>query len=61
MLKGHLLMAKFVGHEPAPQDLVTRLQTLNLELRGSMFTMCRNVGKGYFLLAIIEKKHRIMS
>ena len=55
MLKDQLSIAKFVGHKPSPQYLGLWLQTLNHELRCGSLTVCRNVGRGHFLLASQEK------
>ena len=50
MLKDQLLIGKFVGPKPPPQEMRLWIQTLNQEVRESGLTFCRNVGKGYFLL-----------
>lgn len=48
--KDQILITKFVGPKPPPQDLKRWLQTLNQELRGNMLLLCRNFGKGFFFL-----------
>ena len=50
ILKEQLLIAKFVGPKPTSQEMEMWLITLNLELRGSTLTLCRNVGKSYFFM-----------
>ena len=50
LLKEQLLIAKFLGPKPPPQDLVKWITTLNQELRGSEVTFCMNVGKGFIFL-----------
>lgn len=50
MLKDQLLISKFVGSKPPPQAMRLWIQALNQEVRGSTLLICRNVGKGYFLL-----------
>jgi hypothetical protein len=45
LLKEQLLIAKFLGPKPPPQDLVKWITTLNQELRGSEVAFCMNVGK----------------
>ena len=50
VLKDQLLIGKFVGPKPPPQAMKLWSQALNLELRGTALSLCRNVGKGYFLL-----------
>ena len=45
LLKEQLLIAKFLGPKPPPQDLVKWITTLNQELRGSEVAFCINVGK----------------
>lgn len=51
LLKDQILIAKFVGPRPHPQDMRRWLQALNHEFRGCMLTSCRNVGKGFFFLS----------
>lgn len=55
MLKDQLLIGKFVGTKPAPQAMKLWIHALNQELRGSSLSLCRNVGKGYFLLSGEDK------
>ena len=50
VLKDQLLIGKFVGPKPPPQAMKLWIQALNLEMRGGELSVCRNVGKGYFLL-----------
>ena len=50
ILKEQLLIAKFLGPKPTPQDLVKWLTALNQDLGGSEVTFCMNVGKGFFFL-----------
>ena len=50
MLKDQLLIGKFVGPKPHPQEMRMWIQALNQKLGESGLTFCRNVGKGYFLL-----------
>lgn len=45
LLKEQLLIAKFLGPKPPPQDLVKWITALNQELRGSEVAFCMNVGK----------------
>lgn len=47
LLKEQILIAKFLGPKPAPQDLERWLITLNQELRGSMVSFSMHVGKGF--------------
>ena len=49
-LKDQLLIGKFVGSKPSPQAMKLWIQALNQELRGNALSLCRNVGKGFFLL-----------
>ena len=55
ILRDQLLIAKFVGPKPAHRDMGMWLQALNQELRGSLLTICRNLGKGYFFLQSEDK------
>ena len=48
-LKDQLLIGKFVGPKPSPHAMQLWIQTLNHELRGNTLSLCRNVGKGFFL------------
>ena len=50
MLKDQLLIGKFVGPKPLPQEMRMWIQALNQELGESGLAFYRNVGKGYFLL-----------
>jgi hypothetical protein len=50
LLKEELLITKFLGPKPAPQDLVRWLSTLNQELGGNKVSFCMNVGKGFIFL-----------
>jgi len=50
LLKEQLLIAKFLGPKPAPQDLERWLTTLNQELVRSKVSYCMNVGKGFIFL-----------
>jgi len=50
LLKDQLLIGKFVGPKPSPQEMSLWIKYLNQELREEGLTFCRNVGKGYFLL-----------
>lgn len=56
ILRDQLLIGKFVGPKPPPQAMKPWiLQALNQELRGNALSLCRNVGKGYFLLSGEDK------
>ena len=50
MLKDQLLIGKFVAPKPPLQAMRLWIQSLNQELRGNILTLCRNVGKGFFIL-----------
>ena len=50
MLKDQLLIGKFVGPKPSPQAMKLWIQALNNEVRVNALSLCRNVGKGFFLL-----------
>ena len=50
LLKEELLIAKFLGPKPPPQDLERCLQSLNHEVGESHLSFCMNVGKGFFFL-----------
>ena len=50
VLKDQLLIGKFVGPKPSPQAMKLWIQALNLELGGNALSLCRHVGKGFFLL-----------
>ena len=50
VLKDQLLIGKFVGPKPPQQAIRLWIQALNQEMRGNTLALCRNVGKGYFLL-----------
>ena len=51
VLKDQLLIGKFVGPKPSPQTMKLWIQALNHELRGNALSLCRNVGKCFFLLS----------
>ena len=50
VLKDQLLIGKFVEPKPSPQAMKLWIQTLNQKLKGSALSLCRNVGKRFFLL-----------
>ena len=54
-LKDQLLIGKFVGSKPSPQAMKLWIQALNQKLRGNALSLCRNVGKGFFLLRSEDK------
>lgn len=55
VLKNEVLIAKFLGSKPNPHALEMWLKALNLDLKRKPLAFCRNVGKGYFLLASKER------
>ena len=50
LLKEQLLIAKFLGPKPTPQDMVKWLTAVNQKLGGSEVAFCMNVGKGFIFL-----------
>jgi hypothetical protein len=50
LLKEQLLIAKFVGPKPVPQDMGKWLYALNQKLGDSTLEFCMNVGKWFFFL-----------
>ena len=61
VLKDQLLIGKFAGPKPSPQGMKLWIQALNHELRGSALSLCRNVGKGFFLLSGEDKDALMVS
>jgi hypothetical protein len=62
-LKDELVIAKFAVPKPSPQALQSWIQTLNRELRGITLTLCKNVGKTYFLISANDNniiRHALM-
>ena len=55
VLKDQFLIGKFVGSKPPPQAMKLWIQALHQELRGSALSLCRNIGKGFFLLSGEDK------
>ena len=50
VLKDQLLIGKFVGPKPSPHAMKLWIQALNHEIGENALWLCRNVGKGFFLL-----------
>ena len=50
LLKDQLLIGKFVGPKPKSQAMKLWIQALNQDLRGNTLELCRNAGRGFFIL-----------
>ena len=55
VLKDQLLIGKFVGPKPSPHAKKLWIQAANQELGENALSLCRNVGKGFFLLSGEDK------
>ena len=55
VLKEQLLIGKFVGPKPNPHAMKLWIQTLNHEIGDNALSVCRNVGKSYFLIECKDK------